>query len=262
MKHFLVTRFNLRHEEWKTDKKGSVVLTDKWLDERFELFFNYCLPSVINQKNQNFTWIVLFDSKTPSQYKSVIDKISADYKNFRALFIDDMKLVQFSLKQFISKVLNDKDDFIITTRLDNDDSIHYNFIETIQKLAIKKADTVIDLRRGYQLNVSNNYFEYRKYYNSFNPFISVIESTASFNTIHCGKTHRQWMNSRSIIVYDETPLWIEVIHNRNKYNSVRSSTYFTRKINLDDFGIIKELKERNYAFVWFNNMKLTIKKFL
>jgi len=54
MKHFLLTRFNLRNEEWITTRDGGAVLTEEWLIQRFELFENYCLPSVMNQKNKNF----------------------------------------------------------------------------------------------------------------------------------------------------------------------------------------------------------------
>ena len=52
MKHYLLTRFNLTFKEWKTSKNGELVLTDKWLKNRFELFENYCLPSVKNQTYQ------------------------------------------------------------------------------------------------------------------------------------------------------------------------------------------------------------------
>ena len=38
IKHFIATRFNLKIEEWNTAKDGSVVLTEKWLEERFNLF--------------------------------------------------------------------------------------------------------------------------------------------------------------------------------------------------------------------------------
>lgn len=79
--------------------------------------------------------------------------------------------------------LEEDDDFIITSRLDNDDSIHHDFVYIIQNLAIKKHETIIDLRRGYQLDISSNIYEYRNYYNKFNPFISLVESTSNFQTV-------------------------------------------------------------------------------
>lgn len=58
IKHFIATRFNLKIEEWNTAKDGSVVLTEKWLEERFNLFEKYCFPSVANQSIKNFYWLI------------------------------------------------------------------------------------------------------------------------------------------------------------------------------------------------------------
>ena len=58
------------------------------------------------------------------------------------------------IKKYIVDNINDDEKYIITTRLDNDDAIHQKFIDTIQKLAIEKNETVIDLRKGYKLNMA------------------------------------------------------------------------------------------------------------
>lgn len=36
--HFIITRFNLRREDWITTKNNDEVLSDIWLEEWFELF--------------------------------------------------------------------------------------------------------------------------------------------------------------------------------------------------------------------------------
>ena len=84
--HFLITRFNLRLSEWQTTKRGESVLSEAWLNNRFELFKTYCLPSVKQQTNQNFTWLVCFDSETPTFYKDEIAKIAKSYANFKPLY--------------------------------------------------------------------------------------------------------------------------------------------------------------------------------
>ena len=40
-KHFLITRFNLRKDDWTTNKKKIAVLTEEWHKNRFNLFTNY-----------------------------------------------------------------------------------------------------------------------------------------------------------------------------------------------------------------------------
>lgn len=255
MKHFIATRFNLKVEQWKTAKDGSIVLTEKWLEERFDLFENYCYPSVINQKNKLFYWLIFFDIDTPNVFRERIEKLTCNYDNFRPIYIDGIKSLTNSFKQFIIENLDNKDDFIITSRMDNDDSIHQDFVDTIQNLAIKKHETVIDLRKGYQLDISNNVYEYRNYSNSFNPFISLVESSDKFNTV-LSRMHPDWKNSDSIIINEKSPLWIEVIHKKNKLNRTQFNIPLIRKIQLSDFGIIKKLKNRNYIFVVISNLKL------
>jgi hypothetical protein len=261
MKHFIVTRFNLKVEQWKTAKDGSLVLTEKWLEERFDLFEKYCFPSVINQKNKMFYWLIFFDIDTPDIFRKRIEKITRNYDNFKPLYIDGIKSLNNSFIQFIIENLDDKDDFIITSRLDNDDSIHQDFVYTIQNLAIKKHETVIDLRKGYQIDISNDIYECRNYSNSFNPFISLVESSDKFNTV-LSRMHRDWKNSNSIIVYENLPLWIEIVHKKNKLNHTQSNIPLIKKIKLRDFGIIKKLKNRNYIFIVRNNLILKLKKSL
>ena len=70
--HFILTRFNVK-KMWSQDKRGNKVLTDEWLSHRFKLFENYCLPSIVNQENKNFIWLVYFDQDTD---KLFINKIN------------------------------------------------------------------------------------------------------------------------------------------------------------------------------------------
>lgn len=50
--HLIVTRFNL--QLWD----GAKPLDVAWLAHRFELFEQYCYPSVVGQTEQNFKWFV------------------------------------------------------------------------------------------------------------------------------------------------------------------------------------------------------------
>jgi len=128
MKHFLVTRFNLKKADWKTAKDGSIVLNEDWLNHRFDLFEKYCLPSVRNQINHDFIWCVYFDSMTPSHYKQRIQNISKNNKCFREFYIESMNELLPAFQNYISENIEKEENCIITTRLDNDDIIHKNFI--------------------------------------------------------------------------------------------------------------------------------------
>ena len=63
--HFILTRFNLRKKGWDETKSQSKVLTDKWMENRLELFEQYCYSSIKAQTKKDFEWLVFFDKTTP-----------------------------------------------------------------------------------------------------------------------------------------------------------------------------------------------------
>ena len=67
VRHYLLTRFNL--PLWNKDKRGLATRDEAWLEDRFRLFEQYTLPSVLQQSCKDFTWVVLFDGDTPPVYR-------------------------------------------------------------------------------------------------------------------------------------------------------------------------------------------------
>ena len=121
--HYILTRFNLRL--WTKDKKRNETRTDEWLKQRFELFEKICLPSIMNQTNQTFKWIVLFDSETPEFYKKKILHYQNICKLFCPCFVEAYKSRYFVsvFREEIQKRIEKNTNFLITTYLDNDDAL-------------------------------------------------------------------------------------------------------------------------------------------
>lgn len=217
MKHFIGTRFNLKSSDWKKSKSGNLVLTEEWLDHRFHLFENYCLPSVKNQSNQNFIWCVFFDIDTPQNFKDRIVAFTANTANIIPLFIDGMINLNVSFKNFIQENITHNDSYIITTRIDNDDVVHKDFVDIIQSLYQASDCAVIDLRKGYQVSIDFAKPEVRVYTHPFNAFISVIENVKSFDTVY-SRMHYDWEIEKNIILYKRKALWMELSHQENFVN--------------------------------------------
>ena len=255
MKHFLVTRFNLKNPNWKNLKNGDLVLTEKWLDHRFKLFETYCLPSVKNQKNKNFNWCLFFDNQTPEKYKNKIESLIQEHSNFHIIYIDGFLELEKSLKQFIKKSITPNDEYIITTRLDNDDIIHEGFIYKIQTLCVKKYNTIIYLTKGYQLVLGDKINQLREFKIHFNPFISLIENTNSFKTV-ISKTHYEWKHAKSVIKYDDTNLWVQLIHDQNYSNSKLLSNKLVSKIEFKKFGLDIPTNTPSYKKVLLLNIAM------
>lgn len=262
-KHFLVTRFNLRVANWKATKNGEIVLTEKWLNRRFDLFDKYCFPSVTNQSNQNFIWCVFFDTNTPKKYRDMIDNYSSLYSNFRPIYINGIKALQTSFKDYIELNLQESDEYIITTRLDNDDLIHRDFTSTIQRSFKQTNELVIDLVSGYQVTMNSGKEQIGLYQSVCNPFVSLVEQKENFGTV-LSRMHSKWRFSDSILSLKKQRLWIQLIHDDNKSNDTLSRLLRISKLEVKhQFGFNgNEYFEDNMSEVIFYNVKNRIHSFL
>jgi hypothetical protein len=233
--HFLLTRFNLKIA-WRKDKNITPI-DEKWLEHRFYLFDRYCYPSVKNQSNKNFKWLVFFDLNTPDRYKEKIEKYKQDFENFIPVFTDKELII--STKDSIYKFLNKEITHIITSRLDNDDAIHKDYIDRIQLCFNNQDYYIVDIVYGYVYCIEP-FKELAIKRNDCNPFISLIETANSLKTIYL-KQHKEWCNEkRKSIIYDK--LWLQIIHSNNAINKM--SKYPVKYINnyglLKDFSIFEE----------------------
>jgi hypothetical protein len=250
--HFIVTRFNLRVSEWKTTKSGLDVLSEAWLNDRFVKFENYCLPSVLNQKNKNFKWLIFFDKLTPSKYLSKIEKLQKTHSDIYCYFINGITELNDAFKEAINTLIDKNKDWIITTRLDNDDAIHENFVEEIQNNFTPQHETVIDVRSGFQLNIQKKKAEVRRLQNGFNPFLSLIENSSDFQTV-ISKPHRDWTSSKNVVVLENKPLWIEVVHQNNKLNEADDKKFLVKKLKCKEFGLSSDIKFISNSKILFSN---------
>lgn len=231
--HYIITRFNLRREDWKTTKNSEEVLSDAWLKNRFELFENYCLPSVKNQKNQNFKWLIFFDTNTPEEYKQRV--LNYKFDNLIPFFIDGMESFLPSIKEKIQEL--NSTDFIITSRLDNDDSLHCNYVETVQSVFNKQNFMAVDIIDGYGMQIGDE-VKLGKMKHLYNPYISLIESINDFETVWF-RGHTYWKFESRIIRITGKPSWLTIIHQENKSNKFRGYGKISSDI-LNEFNIKPE----------------------
>lgn len=214
-KHLLITRFNLKNPEWKQlTKNNESLLDDSWMNERLELFANYCFPSVSNQTNQNFEWLLYFDVSTSENHKNKIAKIIGNKTNIKTFFIDGMPVFNESIIKYVEE--NISTEYLITSRIDNDDCIHKDFINEIQKHFDKQDFLAIDNIEGYTLQIEPNFILGKKEH-IFNPFISLIEKNDQPKTVW-HYVHNMWKKEPRLIHVTEKRLWLSVIHGKNKVN--------------------------------------------
>lgn len=214
--HLLVTRFNLRNPEWDVTKNNEKLLTNDWMEERMWFFENFCFPTILAQTNQNFEWLLYFDITTPDKFKTRISELIQNQHNFKVFYIDGMPQFYDELKKCISAIPN-KNPYLITSRIDNDDSVHKDFINEIQ-LQFKQQDyLVLDIIKGYSLQIRPTVMLGKKEH-IFNPFMSLIEKNDDPKTIWYYH-HNMWKKETRIKQVNHKRLWIAVIHEKNKVNN-------------------------------------------
>ena len=78
---YIITRFNVPIVTMLTKQLDAIDVTtdEKYLDKRFSLFEKYTVPSMLNQTNKDFMWIILFSDKTPAKYQSRMRKIADSF---------------------------------------------------------------------------------------------------------------------------------------------------------------------------------------
>ena len=102
-----MTHFNVKFKWSKKGRKPSSQKppTKKWMKHRIELFDKYCYPSIINQTNKNFKWLIFFDGDTTDE------KLFKKYDKCTKIFLKDYdiwsyKIASAEIKKLLHKKLN------------------------------------------------------------------------------------------------------------------------------------------------------------
>jgi hypothetical protein len=247
--HFIITQFNLRDFPLSNNKDYDSWLI--WTRNRIELFRNYCLPSIINQSNKSFIWLLYFDSDTPPEFNEFILELKT-YPWIKICFCNGFEGFN---KDYINEVkvrLPEAVKWVITSRIDNDDCLHRDAIQTIQTNFVEKHKFILSLASGYILNVFDRTMSH--YYYPMSPFLSLFENTEIELKGVFEKGHTKWNFLRLFVLREiwldlfnkkarehrfilKKPLWIQIYHVGNVSNSFYRGLPVMRSKNLNDFNI-------------------------
>ena len=223
----MLTRYNVKRQN------SQQIPDDEWMEQRFRLFKQYCLPSIINQTNQNFIWLIYFSSDTKFEYKELIESISKFGKLFHVNYVNNQYEMNQAVKKDIKKLLGENSQFVLTTRLDNDDALHKDAIKRIQKEAVKQGsllsesnpELAINMKCGYCLKVEPCIEVISHHNNVSSPFMSLLEKIEfkiNLSTV-ISRYHSSFYYQPScpLIQIDDHRYWLQIIHGKNVSNGVK-----------------------------------------
>lgn len=248
--HYLVTRFNIRISGYGPESMNSPEMNTEWLTERLRLFLKYCAPSVMEQTNKHFTWLIYLDHGTPQNITERIQFPEKDKITAELVFSKDFSMM---LQDLVQKIKNSTTPYVITSRLDNDDIISKYFIDDIQRAFQPHHGMIINFTRGYEFNLRKHVLT--KWNARFkNQFISIIEKRES-NDIKSIYGFPHWRDpaDSSILNIAGQPYWIYIGHQLNHSGlPITGIPFFSRPNDLNLFPVsIREIRLSFPQTIWY-----------
>jgi hypothetical protein len=240
LEHVVLTRFNVRYTQNPTSI--SIGNDPRWLRHRFELFEKYCLPCLIQQRNQDFTWLIFFDNDTPPAFSARARELVNSRPRTHIIFCDSLPIER--VREEISKHITTKPEWLLSTRIDNDDGIHNEFLSSVRDAAKHNFAHVINVPVGLILKARRTYVHRHE----SNAFISLFEPYSLANTVFSITRHIDAAKNYPVFQSGERALWLQVIHGKNISNRIRG-----RRVRLTDVANgfppleqLGEINERQY----------------
>lgn len=209
--HVLLTRFNLP----SAGVERTIRAQEGWLRERVQLFERICLPSVRQQTDAGFAWIIYFDPQSPDWLRDWIAHVNAD-GIFRPIFRASVNDTQ--LRGDLDAAVGVRQARLLTTNLDNDDGLSRDFVQR----AKAAASTFDGGRRAlyFSQGLIKKSDELYVRVDRRNAFCSVVESWE-----HVSSCWADWHNlldrHMPAVEIGGDPAWLQVIHGHNVSNRVR-----------------------------------------
>lgn len=201
MKTYIITRFSIfdyKHHAFKIQKQcnkdgyKSRLFSPKRLQSKFKVFEQMTLPSILGQKNKNWEWCIFSSAFLPVEFKERLIKLTEPHKQIRCKFIK-------SFDEFVFDP-DDKDNYC-TVRLDDDDGLAPNFIESLQKYREKKGH-IVTHKNGitFRMNKGNVDYGEKKEYRLGGVGLAAI----GMNIYHCGHHIRIGEKYKNKIICDDS----------------------------------------------------------
>jgi hypothetical protein len=222
--HYLITRFNVPVDNWVSDKAGLPVLDDTWFQHRISLFNQYCVPTVASQSEKNFQWLIYCDSFTKPGQLQAIKKSVSQIPSASIRLVENAAKMLIDLRQLLSIAPSP---FLITSRMDNDDGLADNFIQTIQQHFNEKDKGLLNINAGIIYDVNEKVMT-RMTHALRNHYGSLIEERKKAEDILTvlGFAHDQPPTHIHIENISGESYWLKIIHDRNLKSQLKGKPVF------------------------------------
>lgn len=232
--HYLITRFNVPVKNWDRDKSGRPTLDSAWMEERMQLFQAYCVPTVRQQTERNFIWVVYCDRNTSPADLDIIRKSIGTVQNAEVRLSDDFDELLDDLRQWLAKA---QTSFVITSRLDNDDGLGLDYIYKVQSHFAARDKLLINLEGGILYDTGRKVLTRLRHspFNHYGSLIEQIQPEGSALTV-LGYPHDHPPREIEVLNVECNAAWLKIIHDRNLKSRTSGVPVFPKKA-IAQFGL-------------------------
>jgi len=211
--HYLITRFNVPVKNWDKDKVGNRVLDQAWHEERIGLFKKFCVPTIANQTEKNFTWLIYCDVNTLSEYLSDIREAVSEISGATIRLVRDFDHLMVDLRQLLAE---DPALYVITSRVDNDDGLGPQFVKEVQVHFKPIERLIINFTKGVLYDVTKRVLTEIRH-SQFNHYGSLVEEKKSEHQLISviGFPHDRPPGNCQVLNIGSRFAWLKIIHDRN-----------------------------------------------
>ncbi|QHL90118.1 hypothetical protein GVO57_03810 [Sphingomonas changnyeongensis] len=211
--HVVMTRFNLA----TPGREASFRTQPDWLATRFDLFERYCLPGMAAQTEQDFAWMIFFDDQTPQAFKDRIEelrRIRPFIPFYTPLFPGD------GWRDAVFARIEARPPALLTTNLDNDDSLAVDFVARLQAAArahLGGPACALNFTNGFVLSGERLYAHAHRS-NAFTNLLEPFDTTARTAP---AIPHMELARHLPVHQLDGPGAWLQVVHGGNVSNKIR-----------------------------------------
>lgn len=157
--HIIIIRFSVRFRNRpEFSEKEKMLFTDERLKFRFDLFERFCLVGIINQTIKNFKVIVVYDELLPLKWITRLIEITKDYDYIILHKWEKNNHIQNN--NWLRKYIDNNKEYLITTRLDDDDIINKNINKTMLNFLMRLNKKKYNLNERIITFAGGNFIDY------------------------------------------------------------------------------------------------------
>ena len=150
--------------------------------------------------------------------------------------------------------MSNNSEWIITSRIDNDDIILNNYIAEIQRNINYQHGNVVNFNKGICYNFNENYFTKYMYDYLQSPFVSKIEESKKGCRPILLDHHDKLTPNQQIDVHG----WIQLIHGDNLRNTLNGEAVFKSELKVINSDILLYENKLKVIFLkinkWFSKL--------